>query len=219
LLEDMNPQYRLNIIPYDDKSNPLYLPGEIGEKFIEKGDSIYTYKDSVFFDDEYLQKQPARFAYNYKTGGSKKAGVKSTHTVRPGENLGLIARKYGCTVSQIKGWNNIDNDVIQSGQKLIVCKPKVTTRHKETPTQEVASKGPETKQVKQKTTELPKEEPRLEPKSDAKIVYYKVRPGDTLWAITQKYPGVTESDIIKLNGLKNANSIMAGMKLKIKLKA
>ncbi len=43
-----------------------------------------------------------------------------THTVKSGENLGLIANKYGCTVSQIKAWNNLSKSTIQPGQKLIV---------------------------------------------------------------------------------------------------
>ena len=45
-----------------------------------------------------------------------------THTVRSGENLGLIAKKYGCSVSQIKAWNNLSKSTIHPGQKLIVSK-------------------------------------------------------------------------------------------------
>ncbi len=43
-----------------------------------------------------------------------------THTVRSGENLGLIAKKYGCSVSQLKTWNNLSRSTIHPGQKLIV---------------------------------------------------------------------------------------------------
>jgi len=45
-----------------------------------------------------------------------------THTVRNGENLGLIAKKYNCSVSQIKTWNNLSKNTIHPGQKLIVSK-------------------------------------------------------------------------------------------------
>ncbi len=42
------------------------------------------------------------------------------HTVRSGENLGLIAKKYGISLSQIKAWNNIHNNLIKPGQRLRV---------------------------------------------------------------------------------------------------
>jgi len=46
-----------------------------------------------------------------------------THTVKNGENLGLIAKKYGCSVNQIKSWNNLNKSTIHPGQKLKVMKP------------------------------------------------------------------------------------------------
>ena len=41
-----------------------------------------------------------------------------THTVRRGDNLSKIAKKYGVTVAAIKRANNMAGDNIQSGQKL-----------------------------------------------------------------------------------------------------
>ncbi|HDO27708.1 MAG TPA: LysM peptidoglycan-binding domain-containing protein [Bacteroidetes bacterium] len=52
-----------------------------------------------------------------------RSSEKSAHTVRPGENLGLIAKKYKCTVTDLKEWNNLNNSVIHPKQKLIVYKP------------------------------------------------------------------------------------------------
>lgn len=40
------------------------------------------------------------------------------HSVRSGENLGLIAKKYGVSIAQIKSWNNINGNLIKPGQKL-----------------------------------------------------------------------------------------------------
>lgn len=40
------------------------------------------------------------------------------HTVRKGECLPVIARKYGCTVTQLKTWNNIKGSLIYPNQKL-----------------------------------------------------------------------------------------------------
>jgi membrane-bound lytic murein transglycosylase D len=64
--------------------------------------------------------------YSPKSVSSKTATASTstapsgTHTVRSGENLGLIAKKYGCSVNDIKRWNNLSKSTIQPGQKLKV---------------------------------------------------------------------------------------------------
>jgi membrane-bound lytic murein transglycosylase D len=64
--------------------------------------------------------------YSPKAKSSKTATASTstapsgTHTVRSGENLGLIAKKYGCSVNDIKRWNNLSKSTIQPGQKLKV---------------------------------------------------------------------------------------------------
>ncbi|MCK5776591.1 MAG: LysM peptidoglycan-binding domain-containing protein, partial [Bacteroidales bacterium] len=42
------------------------------------------------------------------------------HRVRSGENLGLIAKKYGISVKQLKSWNGLKSNTIKPGQKLKV---------------------------------------------------------------------------------------------------
>lgn len=43
-----------------------------------------------------------------------------THIVKKGENLGLIAKKYGTTVNKLISENNLKNSNLVAGQKLIV---------------------------------------------------------------------------------------------------
>lgn len=45
---------------------------------------------------------------------------KKYHTVKSGDVLGKIARKYGVTVSQIKRWNHLKSSLIRIGQKLAI---------------------------------------------------------------------------------------------------
>jgi membrane-bound lytic murein transglycosylase D len=52
-----------------------------------------------------------------------RSSAQSTHTVKSGENLGLIAKKYKCTVTDLKEWNNLTKSNIYPNQKLIVYKP------------------------------------------------------------------------------------------------
>jgi membrane-bound lytic murein transglycosylase D len=52
-----------------------------------------------------------------------RSNSKSIHVVRSGENLGLIAKRYRCTTTDLKEWNNLRSSRIFPGQKLYVYKP------------------------------------------------------------------------------------------------
>ncbi|TSA23868.1 MAG: LysM peptidoglycan-binding domain-containing protein [Bacteroidetes bacterium] len=56
----------------------------------------------------------------YASNAPEPAPSPSYHTVKRGETLGLIAGKYGCSVDQLKAWNNLSGSTIYVGQKLTV---------------------------------------------------------------------------------------------------
>ncbi len=53
-----------------------------------------------------------------KAKPKRKQPAYTTHTVRRGENLGKIAKRYGVTVKAIQRANNMGGTLIQAGQKL-----------------------------------------------------------------------------------------------------
>jgi len=53
------------------------------------------------------------------------------HKVVPGQNLGMIADKFGIEVQDIKVWNKLKGNNIVPGQKLIVSKSSAAARHTE----------------------------------------------------------------------------------------
>ncbi len=53
----------------------------------------------------------------------KRSTKKSYHYVKKGENLGLIAKKYKCSITDLKEWNGLKSNKIFPGQKLYVYKP------------------------------------------------------------------------------------------------
>ena len=59
--------------------------------------------------------------------GNSKPVERSTeqkiHTVKSGENLSVIAKKYKCTVTDLKKWNNLKSTNLKIGQKLKVYPP------------------------------------------------------------------------------------------------
>ena len=71
------------------------------------------------------------FGYAGKSGSSsarkapvKRSKNKSYHYVKNGENLGLIAKKYHCSVIDLKEWNGLRGNTIHPGQRLQVYKPE-----------------------------------------------------------------------------------------------
>jgi LysM repeat protein len=59
---------------------------------------------------------------NSNTQPSTSKPQSSTHEVLPKESLYGISKKYGVTVDELKKWNNLASDHIQTGQQLIISK-------------------------------------------------------------------------------------------------
>lgn len=60
-----------------------------------------------------------------KSSGNNKTTSSSTvktHTVKKGETLNSIAKKYGCTVNDLKKWNGLKNNNVVVGKKLKIKK-------------------------------------------------------------------------------------------------
>lgn len=117
------------------------------------------------------------------------------YIVQNGENLGTIARKNGVTVSDLKMWNDLEDDNVQSGARIVVGKRIIAD-----PSQQVVAEKSTTK--KEKATKAKNDD------------HYYVQKGDSLFSIARKYPGITVSDIKKWNGIRG-NELKPGMKLKI----
>lgn len=111
VLRALNPQFKQDIVPaVRGRAYDLVLPLTEMGKFLDNEATIMG-KDTIYLA-EYMS--PA------KNGEMPTFVIDSKiHKVKSGENLGLIARKYGVTVKQICKWNNIkDPSKIRIGQKL-----------------------------------------------------------------------------------------------------
>ncbi len=74
----------------------------------------------VYPSGKYDPQGPATAAATAPAPSSPSGQTTTTHTVKSGENLGLIAKKYGCSVAQLQSWNNLSGSTIHPGQKLKV---------------------------------------------------------------------------------------------------
>ena len=123
----------------------------------------------------------------------------STYVVRSGDYLGRISSRTGASVSDIRKWNKLKGNTIYPGQKLTVWMPK----GKEVQPEKVAV-APKKEEKKELATETT---------ADGSFLTYEVKPGDTLWSIAQKFPGVSADNLKSYN--KMDALIKAGEQLKI----
>ncbi len=115
-----------------------------------------------------------------------KVDTKVRYKVRSGDYLGKIARRYGVRVSQIKRWNGLRSNNLKIGQRLTIYPRKPVTNSKpSTPKTTVSSSGRKT---------------------------YKVKSGDSLWSIAQKFSGVSVQNLKDWNDI-SGNKLKTGMTL------
>jgi len=196
----LNPMFKAGIIPaYNGKTYSLRLPKDQALNFAQNEQAIYAYKTKAGLEKEKLVAE------------IKKSTDKQYHTVRSGESLGLIARKYNVTVNQIKQWNHLRSNTIHPGQKLVIV-PSISSTH-------VPSSAPATSQTASTNTSNSKsagvspETGDTHDPASAEVRYHYVKSGENLAMIAGKY-GCSVENLKKWNNLKN-NTIYPRQKLKV----
>ncbi len=115
-LRQLNPQYKMDIIPATTKPYTLTLPTRMVSQYIAHEAEIYA-KDSTYLKD-YLN--PANLDKKRK---ERPAGSYTYYTVKRGDTLGVIARRYRTTTTQIMRWNGLKSaHKVRIGQRLRIQK-------------------------------------------------------------------------------------------------
>ncbi len=172
--------------------NPSYKLGII--PYIK--DKNYTLRLPVESIGKFVANEEAIYALAQEENSKEEAYIpvyveqpdRIRYRVKSGDYLGKIAEKHGVGVSQIKRWNGLKSNNLKIGQRLTIY-----------PTKPVAST---TKKSVVKTT------------TKDNIKLYTVKSGDSLWSISQKFPGVTVQNIKNWNDI-SSNKLKPGMKLKV----
>jgi len=220
-VRDLNPQYREDVVPANaKKAYSIKIPLEQTAAFIDLQDSILAYKDSVFFDQEKLVASPSHYSASYKVDLPADKYDKLYYTVQSGDNVGFIADWYDVRTSDLRYWNNIRRNIIRSGQKLVIYKPKgKSARYSEVSKMSFAEKQKFAGRTVASSSSTTASSSFSSANSESgDYVTYTVRQGDTLWEIAQKYPGTSESEIASLNNMSNSSRIQPGQIIRIKPK-
>ena len=119
------------------------------------------------------------------------------YKVKSGDNLGVLASRFGVKVSDIKSWNSLRGNTIYIGQKLLVYSSKAR------------KPKPVTHSSKPKKTESVKPAVR----AGGEFITYKVKTGDTLYSIAKRFPGVSANNLMAWNGI--SAKIKVGQNIKV----
>lgn len=117
-LRRLNPQYSRDILP-GGTDYALCLPSEKAGLYIEQEDSILAYKADSLVNNRRAEIDLAKVTSI--TGAYRVNGV-TYYTIKNGDSLSTIARKFHCSVKQLKQWNGLKSDAIRAGKKLKICK-------------------------------------------------------------------------------------------------
>ena len=121
-VRDLNPQYHKDILPGASEDVVLRLPFDYTAAFLDQQDTIAKYKADVLFTEKVADGREVVSGSRRPTSSSSSSGSWVYYTVKSGDNLGKIARKYHTTVKQLKSWNNMKSDFLSIGKRLKVGK-------------------------------------------------------------------------------------------------
>ncbi len=187
-LEDMqklNPHMLRNAVPETGKTYIIKVPLEAKMKLNENRLAILDSASKVGKKELELL---AKSNNTVSTYGKDMV----VYRVKSGDVLGSIAQRHGVKVNDIKAWNNLNSNMIHPNQKLNIW-----------------FRTPVNNNVASSKIAGPVAQPVLL-SPDAKT--YTVQPGDTLWDISKKFPGLSIDKIKSLNNIKG-NKLQPGQKL------
>ena len=122
-IKSLNPQYKKQMIPGSSKPYTLRLPIDAISTFIDKQDTIYTHRaDELFRNRKTVAVKDITPATRKTTSAVAGKGNLTYYTIKSGDTLSTIARKYGVTIKDIQRWNGMSSTKIAAGKRLKIYK-------------------------------------------------------------------------------------------------
>ena len=115
MLRSLNPEYRRDIVPGAVKPSAIRLPLQDVARFIDLQDSVFAVNSAT----------DKRMVVEVEEEAAVRVDRRSTagarwHTIKRGDTLGALARKYNTTAARLKSLNGLRSNNIRAGQRLRV---------------------------------------------------------------------------------------------------
>lgn len=224
-IQRLNPQIIGNVLPEYTRGFALKVPSE---KF------AFMQPNRLAILDSASKRASSKVMLASSDDEGDYATKQLRHTVRSGETLTSVARRYGVSVSEVKRWNRLRSSKLLRGQRLTIVRqikvaPRPVSKASPEPTI-ILAKNTTTKEESDTTEandseelvadanevqEQPEVKPAkaTKPQPASKAATYIVRRGDNLIEISRRY-GVSVKDVKDWNDL-SSGKILVGQKLKV----
>lgn len=221
----LNPQYIADIIPGNIHPYTLTLPSVQAACYVANEDSIVNHNARKYARPDRITPGATENDPSVQGGEYVEVLVVKYHTVRKGENLNSIARRYGVKASDIRKTNRIKGSRLKKGTRLkintyqrqyVQSKADSTTAPNDSIPAPAPADVEESSAKSAGTTKAKATESAPAHSTVKQTKNYTVKKGDTLSKIAKKN-GVTIDAIRKANNLKSDN-IKVGQRLKIPVK-
>lgn len=223
-LQVLNPSYKLNVIPfYEDQNHFLRLPKDKIAVFASNEDKIYAYaQHEADYREKPFQITKAIVVTDTLNYTQQQITLPKTkyYTVKRGDNLSEIAKKYDVTVAEIKKWNRIKGSTVARGKnlKIVTNEGVVRTIRKEQNNTPSGIKSDNQQIIVASDVKINKEDKaktviKTDTIASDSNVYYLVQKGDNLSNIAKKH-NVSVAEIKEWNHLSD-NSIQLGASLQV----
>ena len=236
-LQFLNPGLKFGIIPMLPNGYSLNIPVNYFATFESRKDAI--------MNDPDLTAQAAQNEA-YLNPSTMRVPKYIWYKVKKNDMLSTIAAKYGVGLAELREWNGLKKDYLYIGQNLKVLTfqevpvyPQTQAAAPQTPapaaahpvsipdtaTLAVSKTSTSGGVVAVSSTVSSNAQSATQPTTQSAVapmapmaapIYYKVQNGDTLWGITQHYPGLT-IDKLKSDNNISGQGILLGQVLKIVL--
>ena len=208
-IDFLNPAYNRKSIPASTRGYYLKLPSKVMEKvrvYLEANRPDGASKPELIssLNAPKVRELPATVL------------VEERHEVSAGETLAELASIYGCTADKIMEWNKLETAEVAPGQFLKIFRPKGRELRFRIERMEAFSLIPMLQLDPIQPTEPEITTMAKDATAHESFQYYVTTRPESIFEITDRFPGTTLQDILKLNDLSSNRIIRAGTRLKIR---
>lgn len=240
----LNPTYKKGLIPQsvNNESSTLRLPSNKITAFVSMQTAIDAEEVLLAAQKPDFSRIMKKSKYNPEEYDMVMQEVKKSIIVGKGQTLSSIAKKYDCTLAEVKTLNHLKSNSVKRGQRIYVITQQMVAVKKKDPTETdsnlattdtaikdssrhlvdyingTAAADPEqlaSNQMHPTRSDLP-EGFLKKPDSieSSNTVYHLVQKGDTLYGIARSQ-GITVKELIKYNGFTANKKLKVGEKIKV----